>query len=216
MAPRKRSKISYEQHAADSGYMTDLVQAAQRDNDAATAFFASSSSGPQTGHMLRTVPSARSASPLYSSFSMSSFEDTQWDIPAKDLTKHESLERSCKELAACVKEPTRFPIIPLESTLRRARQETEAERLGKNTNQRKSVRNKNIQKTRRFAKVAARAYVDSRDRTRAASRLNAAAESARNIVPSESYDPPTRRSGRVQGHALAPSLVRYQTLRASY
>jgi hypothetical protein len=44
MARQTISKIPHRGVAADSGYLSDLVDAAKRNNDAATAFFASSSS----------------------------------------------------------------------------------------------------------------------------------------------------------------------------
>jgi len=43
MADPSTAKVSYETVAIDSGYLSDLVEAVQRNNDDATAWFASSS-----------------------------------------------------------------------------------------------------------------------------------------------------------------------------
>lgn len=54
---------------------------------------------------------------------MSTFEDTKWDILPRGKAKTAALDRKCLDLAEQVKKPTHFPIIPLASTLARARAE---------------------------------------------------------------------------------------------
>lgn len=61
---------------------------------------------------------------------MSKFSDTEWDTKATGA-RLDGLNKQCHDLAKRVKYPTRFPIVPLESTLARGRAAAKACRVRK-------------------------------------------------------------------------------------
>ena len=56
------------------------------------------------------------------------FDDTEWDFPASEIAESATLRLSLErieDLSTSVKRPKRFPIVPLKSTLARAKRELE-------------------------------------------------------------------------------------------
>ena len=109
---------------------------------------------------------------------MSTFEDTEWDVPSRGDAESAALERSCKKFAVRVRKPIYFPIIPLESTLARARAEADA--LRNRIYNRKSAGRYNPTEMRQSGKAT---VVDGRGRTRAASRMSLAVKTAKDDAP---------------------------------
>jgi hypothetical protein len=91
---------------------------------------------------------------------MNTFDDTEWDIIATG-TKLVVINRRCDNLSKQVKKPTRFPIIPLECTLVRAREKAIMRRRRSTTSSDKVARQSHTDEL---------ALVDGCGRTRAALR----------------------------------------------
>jgi hypothetical protein len=103
------------------------------------------------------------------------FDDTKWDVPASRSAKAASLKEQCRDLAMEIKPPTRFPIVPLASTLARA----QAEAAVKDPHaQRKHSGTMHGDNFTMSSKQSPAMVVDKRGRTRAASRRQAEVDSA--------------------------------------
>lgn len=106
--------------AADSGYLSDLVETASRNNAAAARQLESSSTSSRTA--LAAPHSTNHRSSLSSrELIMSTFDDdTRWDVKTTGA-KLALINKQCRLLEKRIKKPTRFPITPLPTTLARAR-----------------------------------------------------------------------------------------------
>jgi hypothetical protein len=103
---------------------------------------------------------------------MNTFNDTEWDIVVTGAQLG-VLNRRCNNLAKQVKKPTRFPIIPLECTLARARAKSEMRR-------RRSTPGSDEVAGQWHTSESA--VVDGRGRTRAAAKKAAAAKNGAGLV----------------------------------
>jgi hypothetical protein len=120
MSSYEEPKISYEMVAADSGYLSDLVETANRNNAAAARQLESSSASSRTALVAPPSTNHRSSS-TSRELIMSTFDDdTHWDVKATGA-KLALINKQCRLLEKRIKKPARFPITPLPATLARAR-----------------------------------------------------------------------------------------------
>ncbi|KAH7400815.1 hypothetical protein DE146DRAFT_654061 [Phaeosphaeria sp. MPI-PUGE-AT-0046c] len=160
MTRRKKASISYDSVTADSGYLSDLTETARQSDKAAEALMES----PATGSSIELI--------------MSTFDDTKWDIEATGAKLIE-LNRECHDLEKRVKSPTRFPIVPLESTIARAGAKADSQSRREALAE-VDVNTKNANVSLEFASV------DKFGRTRAAAkRLSATAKVTRQPAEKE-------------------------------
>jgi hypothetical protein len=94
---------------------------------------------------------------------MNKLDNTEWDEPVTGA-KLAALDRECRDLASQIKKPTRFPIVPLDSTLARARAQIKTRKDGAHIP--KTAGSDRIAKTPPSKEVAT--VVDRYGRTRAA------------------------------------------------
>lgn len=120
MASKHTSKVSFER--IDSGFLSDLITSARNSDEAAAALPTSSPPGSTkyVSHLhLRPHISSRSCSEL----TLCPFDDTEWDDVGRSSAYVAHQNRLCRQISACIKTPTRFPIKPLPETMDRAREE---------------------------------------------------------------------------------------------
>ncbi|CAO2647916.1 Nn.00g088380.m01.CDS01 [Neocucurbitaria sp. VM-36] len=164
MALHVASSAIIESFHVDSGYISDTLGA--------------SPSGAKSDVILQNL------SPSYHDLDITSvaFDDTEWNFPTSEVAESSTLRLSSHRMEDLtpikLTRPKRFPIIPLESTLSRARNEAKATF---DTNKQAVVRGR-VKKPRAPVKTKS-LVVDSHGRTRAAKKILTLANVAKPPLP---------------------------------